>query len=105
MPPVNSGESGMRFYSDLEIDLLIDDLTKVAEEAIERAAAEAAKASALASLEREAMALAEAQKWNRKFLDEKAKGFRNSVIAGVIGFVAGAALSGVVVIAVGSAAK
>jgi len=53
----------MRFYSDLEIELLIDELSGAALEAIEQAAGEAAKATALSMLEREAAALREAQRW------------------------------------------
>jgi len=50
-------------YTDSEIDLLIDDLTVAALEAIEQAAGEAARAAFLASLEREAAALRETQRW------------------------------------------
>jgi hypothetical protein len=60
--PVSS-ENEMRWYNDLEIDVLIEDLAEAAEEAIEKAAAEAAKAAALASLEREAAAMREAAQW------------------------------------------
>ena len=61
----NLSESGTRYYSDLEatlvaVDLLIDELTVIALEAIEQAAGEAARAAFLASLEREAAALREA---------------------------------------------
>jgi WD40 repeat protein len=52
----------MRLYSDSEIDVLIEDLTVAAEEAIEQAATEAARVAALASLEREMASLAEAQR-------------------------------------------
>jgi len=50
----------MRFYSDLEVELLIDDLTVIALEAIEQAAGEAARAAFLQNLEREAEAMREA---------------------------------------------
>jgi hypothetical protein len=56
----NSEKSGTKRYSELEVDTLIDDLTAAAHEAIEQAAAEAARAATLASLEREA-ALMQAQ--------------------------------------------
>jgi hypothetical protein len=56
----NSEESGMRQYSEYEVDTLIEDLTGAAHEAVEQAAAEAARAAALASLNREMTALAEA---------------------------------------------
>ena len=65
-PPMSSEESGMRRYSELEVDclaeldLLIEDLTGAAHEAIEQAAAEAARAAALASLDREMAAIREA---------------------------------------------
>jgi hypothetical protein len=44
------------------VDTRIEDLTGAAHEAIEQAAAEAARAAALASLEREAAAMREAQR-------------------------------------------
>ena len=45
---------GTRFYSSSEIDLLINELSVVAVESIEKAAAEAARAVSLAAVEREA---------------------------------------------------
>ncbi|MDR2434206.1 MAG: hypothetical protein LBD47_06535, partial [Treponema sp.] len=60
---VQSGEAGLpgknaeHFYTESEVDTLIEDLTGAAHEAVERAAAEAARAAALASLEREASLL------------------------------------------------
>ena len=69
-PPPNLSESVTRLYTDSEIDLLIDDLTVAALEAVEQAAGEAARAAFLASVEREAAVLreaarqqAEAQRW------------------------------------------
>ena len=65
-PPMSSEESGMKRYSDFEIDclaeldLLIEDLSEAAKEAIEQAAAEAARAAALASLDRELAAVSKA---------------------------------------------
>ena len=86
----------MKRYSDLEIDLLIDEISGIAVEAIERAAAEAAKAAFLASVEREAAALREAQRWKieadlrRQALAEtKAAGRKNIVLAALIGIVSG----------------
>jgi hypothetical protein len=58
-------------------------------------------AAALASLEREAAALAEAHKWNGEYMRVNAGRVKNAVLAGVIGFISGAALSGAVIIAVG----
>ena len=74
----------MKRYSDSEIDLLIDDLTVAAREAIEKAAAEAARAAMLASLEREAAALREAQRWRLEVETVKKAGVKNAVIAGAI---------------------
>jgi hypothetical protein len=96
-------ESGTRLYSDLEIDLLIDDLSEAAYQAIERAAAEAARAAALAALEREAAALreaarqeAEAQRWRveaetnlQGIQAAKRAGRKNAVIAGLACFLGG----------------
>ena len=53
----------MRYYSDLEIDWLIDEITQAAYEAIEQAAGEAARAAFLESIEREAAAIRETQRW------------------------------------------
>jgi hypothetical protein len=96
-----SGREGRTYYSDLEVETLIEELSEIAEEAIEKAAGEAAKAAALASLEREAAAMAEAQKWNREYMRVNADRVKNAVAAGLIGFVSGAALSGAVLIALG----
>jgi hypothetical protein len=102
MQPKNSTESGTRLYSEYEIDTLIEDLTGAAEEAIEKAAAEAAKAAALASIEREAAAMAAAQKWYTKYMDAKAAGIKNAVLGGIIGFVVGTAAGGITAIVIGS---
>jgi hypothetical protein len=91
-PPMSSEASGTRLYSDSEIDLLIEDLTQAAEEAIEKAAAEAAKASVLASLDREAGAMREAQRWRSEAETAKKTGTRNAIIAGVICFLGGLAV-------------
>jgi hypothetical protein len=56
----------MKYYSDLEVELLIDEITEAALEAIEQAAGEAARAAFMASLEREAAALREAEHWRRE---------------------------------------
>ena len=52
----------MRFYSDSEVNCLIDEISEAAYEAIEKAAGEAARAAFLVSVEREAAALREAQR-------------------------------------------
>jgi len=85
-------ENETRYYTDLEIDLLIDDLTAAALEAIEQAAGEAARAAFLQSLEREAAALHEAQRWRNEAEMLKRIGIRNNVLIGVICFVGGLAV-------------
>jgi hypothetical protein len=60
-PPPISSENGTRRYSELEVEILIDDLTEAAMEAIDLAAGEAAKAAVLSMLEREAAACREIQ--------------------------------------------
>jgi hypothetical protein len=82
----------MRFYSDSEIELLIEDLTIAAQEAIEKAAGEAARAAALASLEREAAALAEVNQWKLKYGNEKKAMLKKAVITGALCFVSGFAI-------------
>ena len=97
-PMAISSEEGTRFYSDSELDLLIDELSVIAKEAIEKAAAEAAKAAALAGLEREAAMLREvtlhrsdAQFWRLQaetnllaISAAKKEGVKNAVIAGAV---------------------
>ena len=87
------------------MDLLIDNISEAAYEAIEMAAAEAARAAALAALEREAAALreaarreAEAQRWRREaeanlqaIAEAKRAGRKNAVIAGLVCFLGGLA--------------
>jgi hypothetical protein len=93
----------MKFWSDFEVDLLIDEISEAAYEAIEMAAAEAARAAALAALEREAAALreaarreAEAQRWRleaeanlRAITEARRTGRKNAVIAGALCFIGG----------------
>jgi hypothetical protein len=55
----NLSENETRLYTDLEIDLLIDEISEAALAAIEQAAGEAAKAAVLSMVEREAAALRE----------------------------------------------
>ena len=89
------------------MDLLIDEVSEAAYEAIEQAAAEAARAAALAALEREAAALreaarqqAEALRWRMEAAanlqaetQAKRAGIKNAVITGLIclasGFIVG----------------
>jgi len=89
-------ESGTRLYTDSEIELLIDEISEAALEAIEQAAGEAAKAAVLSVIEREATALHEAEKWRSQaelnllaVKDAKKTGIRNAVITGVISLLSG----------------
>jgi hypothetical protein len=80
----NSEESGMRHYSDSEIDVLIEDLTVAAEDAIEQAAAEAARAATLASLEREMASVADVQRLQGENSRLKQSRIKVAVVTGVI---------------------
>jgi hypothetical protein len=82
----------MRQYSELEVDTLIEDLTGAAHEAIEQAAAEAARAAALASLEREMKAVAEAQRLQGENSRLKKSRVKTAVVTGVICFFGGLAV-------------
>ena len=91
-----SSEGETRRYGDLEIDLLIDELSIAAKEAIEKAAAEAAKAAALASIEREAVLLQEkaaatreAQRWRSEAETAKKNMGKAGLLAGIIGLLGG----------------
>jgi predicted amidohydrolase YtcJ len=97
--PPNLNESGTRLYSDLEINELIDEVSQAALEAIEQAAGEAAKAAVLASIEREAAALREAQRWRLEaeirqgtIKAIKKAGTKNAVITGLVCFLGGLAV-------------
>jgi hypothetical protein len=87
----NSEESGMRQYSELEVDTLIEDLTGAAHEAIEKVAAESAKAAALASLDREMAALSEAQRLHSENNRLRQSRVKTAVVTGVICFFSGLA--------------
>ena len=96
MQPMSLNEDGTRLYTDSEVDLLIDDLSAIALEAIEKAAAEAAKAAALAGVEREAAALHEAHRWRLEaeanlqvIRQTRRAGVRNAVVAGLVGLLGG----------------
>jgi hypothetical protein len=91
-PPVNSEESGTRQYSEYEVDTLFEDLTGAAHETIEQAAAEAAKAAALASLEREMVAVVDVQRLHSENSRLKQSRVKTAVITGVICFFGGLAL-------------
>ena len=94
---MNASET--KLYSDLEVQILIDEVSQAALEAIEQAAAEAAKAATLASLEREAASLREAQRWRieaelkqQVITETKKTGTKNAVIAGLVCFLCGLAV-------------
>ena len=92
-------ESETRLYTNSEINELIDEVSQAAIEAIEKAAGEAAKAATLASLEREAAAYREAQRWRieaeirqEAIKATKKAGTKNAVITGLICFLGGLAV-------------
>jgi vacuolar-type H+-ATPase subunit E/Vma4 len=87
--PLILNESGMKLYTDSEVDQLIDDISRAAKEAIEKAAAEAAKAATIAGLEREAEALREAQRWKQEAEKAKQAQAKNYILTGVISFLGG----------------
>jgi len=69
--------------------MLINEIAEAAHEAIEQAAGEAARAAFLASLEREAIALREAQWWRNEAEMIKSVGIKNNFIIGAICFIGG----------------
>jgi hypothetical protein len=75
------------------VDTLIEDLTTAAHEAIEQAAAEAARAAALASLDREMAAMAEAQRLHDENSRLKQSRVKTAIITGVICFFGGALIT------------
>jgi len=97
--PPNSSESGTRFYTDLEVETLIDEISEAALEAIEQAAGEAAKAAVLSVIEREATALRLAEQWriqaelNAMAVKEAKKaGTKNAIITGLVCLLGGLAI-------------
>jgi hypothetical protein len=74
------------------VDTLIEDLTGAAHEAIEQAAAEAARATALASLERELQAVREAQSLREENGVLRKSRVKTAVVTGVICFFGGLAI-------------
>jgi hypothetical protein len=95
----NLSERGTRLYSDLEVDLLIEEISEAAYEAIDQAASEAARAAAIAALEREAALLRQSQYWKNeaeKKTEEvqaaKKAGRKNTLIGVLIGFLSGIAV-------------
>jgi len=85
------------------VDLLIDSISEIAIEAIEQAAAEAARAAFLAALEREAALLREAERWRREaeqyqltLRQTQRNGWRNMLIMGLSCLVGGFVLGAVI---------
>jgi uncharacterized protein with von Willebrand factor type A (vWA) domain len=89
---MSSEESGTRQYSEYEVDTLIEDLTSAAHEAIEQAAAEAARAAALASLNRELAAVSEAQRLQGETSRLKQSRIKTAIVTGVVCFFCGLAV-------------
>jgi hypothetical protein len=89
----------MRFYTTSEIDLLIEELTEIALEAIELAASEAARAAILSMLEREVAALREVERWRleaafnlQEFETAKRAGRKNTLLGVLLGVLGGLAV-------------
>jgi hypothetical protein len=89
----------MRLWNDLEVDLLIDEITEAALEAIEQAAGEAAKAAVLSMVEREAILLHEIQRWRleantatQEITQTRRDGRKNTVLGIVLGILGGLAV-------------
>ena len=92
-------EGGTRYYSDLEIELLIDELSEAALEAIEKAAGEAAKAAVLSMLDREAALLRETQRlrleaeaYSQEITVTRRNGRKNTIIGVLVGVFSGLAV-------------
>jgi len=92
-------EGGTRFWSDLEVELLIDEISEAALDAIEQAAGEAARAAVLLMLEREALALREANRWrmetealSQEITAVKRSGRKNTIIGVLAGIFGGLVL-------------
>ena len=92
-------ENETKRYSDLEVDLLIGEISEAAYEAIEQAAGEAARAAFLASVEREAAALRDAERWRLEaeanllaMKAAKRNGVKNTILGVAIGILGGLAV-------------
>jgi DNA-binding transcriptional ArsR family regulator len=82
----------MKLWSDLEVDMLIDEISEAAHKAIEQAAGEAARAAALAALEREVALSREIYRWKAEAETQKKEGRKNAIIAGLACLVGGLAI-------------
>jgi hypothetical protein len=78
------------------VDTLIEDLTGAAHEAIEQVAAEAAKAAALAFLEREAAAIRETQRLQGENNGLRKSRVKTAIVTGVICFFGGFAVGSLI---------
>jgi hypothetical protein len=87
--PPNLNERGTKYYSDLEVETLIDEISQAALEAIEQSAGEAAKAAVLENLEREASILRDVQKWQTEAEKAKRTKIKTAVITGLLCFISG----------------
>ncbi len=94
-----SSEGETIYFTDSEVESLIDDISVAAKEAIEQAGADAAKAAALAALERQAELLQEkaeaersAELWKVEAETIKANSRKNVVIGVIAGLLSGLAL-------------
>ena len=83
------------------MDILIGEISDAAYVAIEQAASEAARAAFLSSIEREAAALREAQRWKQEadlrfvaISEAKKTGRRNTILAAAIGVAGGFVVGG-----------
>jgi hypothetical protein len=74
------------------VETLINEFTESAKGEIERAAAEAAKAAAIAALDAQAQAIVEAQHWQKEYQDTKRDGIKNMLLAGALCLIGGFAL-------------
>jgi hypothetical protein len=88
-----------RYYSDLEVETLIEEISSAAYEAIDQAASEAARAAAIEALEREAAIARQAQHWKseaEKKAEElkaaKKAGRKNTLIGVLFGILGGLAV-------------
>ena len=93
-----SGESGTRLYGESEVIKLINELSETAVSEIEKVAGEAAKAQAVASLEREAANLAEIERLNKRYNALKKSNVKSFVITGLSCFAAGAVVCGGIIL-------
>jgi anti-sigma factor RsiW len=86
----------MKQYSESEVDTLIEDMTAAAHEAIEQAAAEAARTAMLASLDREMAAMQEAQHLQGENSRLKQSRVKAAVVTGIVCFFGGLAVGSLI---------